>query len=108
MGGAEEDEEPSDEEIVKGRQDVSVVKDTREMFEAVEKKVAEWRRVERQVDEAATVVGGSAVGKASVGNLRGGGSSEDADELAGNGGDDIVGSVEQEATPEPKSKRRRR
>ena len=78
-----------EEEVVKGKQDVSVVKDTREMFEAVRKSVAEWSGVERAI------------------KLRGGGS-EDVDELAGTG-EEIVGSVEQqEVTPEPKSRKKRR
>jgi len=94
-----EDEDQGEEEVIKGKQDVSVVKDTREMFEAVEKKVAEWRSAERAAEE-----GGSS--KAAAGRLRGGGS-EEADELAGDG-ENVIGSVEQELTPEPKSKRRKR
>ena len=97
------DEEPEslgEEEIVDGKQDVSVVKDAREIFEAVEEKVAAWRSAEKPSE------GGSISAKGSLGRLRGGGS-EEADELAGNG-DDVLGSVEQEPTPEPRSKRRRR
>lgn len=94
-----EDEDEGEEEVIKGKQDVSVVKDTREMFEAVEKSVAEWRSAERAAEE-----GGAP--KTAAGRLRGGGS-EEVDELAGDG-DDVVGSVEQEVTPEPRSKRRRR
>lgn len=93
----EEEDDPSEEEVVKGKQDVSVIKDTREIFEAVEEKVTEWRRAEKAVDE-----GGGLAGR-----LRGGGS-EEVDELAGTGEDVVVGSVEQEATPEPRGKRRRR
>lgn len=98
-----EDEDQGEEEVSKGKQDVSVVKDTREMFEAVEKKVAEWRSAESAAEE-----GGAS--KTAIGRLRGGGS-EEADELAGDGdgdGDDVIGSVEQEPTPEPRSKRRKR
>lgn len=101
-----EDEDAADEGVTKGKMDVSVVKDAREMFEAVEKKVAEWRGAERAVEEVSS-------SKATPGRLRGGGSQEadEADELAGDGhgnGEDILGSVEQEDTPEPKVKRRRR
>ena len=95
----EEEEAPSEGEVINGKQDVSVVKDTREIFKAVEEKLAGWKSVERPADEG----GGTTKGP---GRLRGGGD-EEADELAGNE-EDIVGSVEQEATPEPRSKRRRR
>ena len=95
---SEEDEDPS-EEVINGKQDVSVVKDTREIFDAVEEKVAAWRSAEKPVDEGGTSAKGLA-------KLRDGGS-EEADELAG-AGEEVVGSVEQKATPEPRSKRRRR
>ena len=96
-----DDEDQGEDEVIKGKQDVSVVKDTREMFEAVEKKVAEWRSAERATEE-----GGAS--KAAIGRLRGGGS-EEVDELAGDGdGENVIGTVEQESTPEPKSKRRKR
>lgn len=96
-----DDEDQGEDEVIKGKQDVSVVKDTRDMFEVVEKKVAEWRSAERAAEEGGT-------SKTATGRLRGGGS-EEADELAGNGnGEDVIGSVEQELTPEPKSKRRKR
>lgn len=101
-----EDEDHDDEGITKGKMDVSVVKDTREMFEAVETKVTEWRGAERGVEEVSS-------SKGTPGRLRGGASQEadEADELAGDGngnGEDVLGSVEQEETPEPKAKRRRR
>lgn len=84
----EEDEDQSAEETVKGKEDVSVVKDTREMFRTVQHNVAEWMGAERTA------------------KLRGGGS-EEMDELAGTG-EEIVGSVEQDATPEPRGKRKKR
>ena len=86
----ESDEEQEEEEgVVKGKEDVSVVKDTREMFEAVRKSVAEWSGAERAV------------------NLRGGGS-EEMDELAGTG-EDVMGSVEMDVELEtgPRSRKRR-
>ena len=95
----EEDEDPSEEEVIDGKQDVSIVRDTREIFDAVEEKVAGWRSAERPADGEETPAKG-------LTRLRGGGS-EEADELAGNG-EEVVGSVEQEASPEPRSKRRRR
>ena len=96
----EEDEGQSEEEIVKGKQDVSVVKDTREIYDAVEEKVAQWRSAEKAAEE-----GGNSV-KGLDRRLRGGGS-EEVDELAGDG-EEVVGTVEKEPTPEPRSKRRKR
>lgn len=104
----DEDEAPSEEEVINGKQDVSVVKDTREIFEAVEEKVAGWRSAERAVEE------GGGFLKGPVARLRGG-ASEEVDELAG-GGEGVVGSVEGEGEGEvevevevePRGKRRRR
>ena len=96
----EEDEGQSEGEIVKGKQDVSVVKDTREIYDAVEEKVAQWRSAEKAAEE------GGNPAKGLDRRLRGGGS-EEVDELAGDG-EEVVGTVEKEPTPEPRSKRRKR
>ncbi|KAM0801516.1 hypothetical protein BDR22DRAFT_847733 [Usnea florida] len=95
----DEDREET-EEVIKGKQDVSVVKDTREMFEAVEKSVSDWRSAEKAAENG---------GKGTSGKLRGGGDEaevedEDVDELAG---EDVVGSVEVDEA-EKRTKRRRR
>ena len=93
---AEDQEEP--EEVIKGKQDVSVVKDTREMFENVEKSVSDWRNAERSAEDG---------GKGTVGKQRGGGDEaedEEVDELAG---EEVVGSVEVDEG-EKRAKRRRR
>lgn len=79
-----------------GEDDGGVVRDTREMFAAVEKSVAAWRAAERAAEEAA---GGRAAVPVSVGaaasRLRGGGGGEerekeedDQDELAGEEGEE--------------------
>ncbi|MCJ1297467.1 hypothetical protein MMC08_000253 [Hypocenomyce scalaris] len=62
---------------VGGEEEGGVVADTREMFEAVEKSVTNWRAAERAVEDT--------VGKGSVSRLRAPGEKEDdeADELAG-------------------------
>ena len=62
---------------VGGEEEGGVVADTREMFEAVEKSVTNWRAAERAVEDT--------VGKGSVSKLRAPGEKEDdeADELAG-------------------------
>lgn len=93
----DEDREET-EEVIKGKQDVSVVKDTREMFEAVERSVSDWRSAERAAEDG---------GKGIVGKVRGGGDEaedEEADELAG---EEVVGSVEVDEG-EKRMKRRRR
>ena len=95
----DEDREET-EEVIKGKQDVSVVKDTREMFETVEKSVSDWRSAEKAAEHG---------GKGTGGKLRGGGDEaevedEDVDELAG---EDVVGSVEVDEA-EKRTKRRRR
>ncbi|MCJ1464745.1 hypothetical protein MMC07_003358 [Pseudocyphellaria aurata] len=64
-----------------------VVKDTREMYDAVERSVAYWRAAERAVEDS-SIGGGGGVGSFKVGpmgRLRGGENEEDgeADELAG-------------------------
>ena len=101
----DDDNDSEEQEIVeKGKEDVSVVKDTREMFEAVEPRVSEWRSAERAAEEHP---------KGAVARLRGGsGVPEGVDEPARGEEEEVVGSVEQEqeqeATPEPRAKRRRR
>lgn len=98
---ADEDEEDEDEEVAeKGKEDVSVVKDAREMFSAVAPAISRWRSAES-----------AAEGGAGTGRLRGGdgGDENEEDEIAE---EDVIGSieeeVEQEPTPEPRAKRRRR
>ena len=85
------------EEIIKGKQDVSVVKDTREMYETVERSVSAWRNAERAAEDT---------GKETVKKQQGDGEAEDeeADELAG---EEVVGSVEVDEG-EKRAKRRRR
>ena len=89
------------EEVTKGKEDVSVVKDTREMFEAVERKVGEWRSAERAAEEVGA--------QGAMARLRGvgeGADDEEPDELAG---EEVVGSVEVDIdVGEPRVKRRRR
>ncbi len=105
---APDDEEgDEDEEVVeKGKEDVSVVKDTREMFSAVAPTVSRWRSAERAAEDDGKGLG--AAGKLRGGE--GGDEEEDGDELA----EEVLGSVEeeleveQEITPEPRAKRRRR
>ncbi|KAI9853482.1 MAG: hypothetical protein M1830_006666 [Pleopsidium flavum] len=93
--GAEE-QEPGDSEE-EGR----VVKDTREMFHAVEKSVSDWRAAERAAEDVG--------GRASISRLRGGGEEKDeddadADELAGDDGIEAKGDEDGQST----AKRRRR
>ena len=93
--GIEEGEDTSEEVVEKHKEDRSVVKDTREMFDHAALTMENWRSAERATE------GGR------VGRLRGGGEAEL--ELAGGGeGNEIVRSVEMEGTPEPKAKRRRK
>ena len=65
----------------------SVVKDTREMFEAVERGVADWRAAERAVEDLGPGTAASAAGsmKGPLARLRGAEKEEDGevDELAG-------------------------
>ncbi|KAK3173065.1 hypothetical protein OEA41_006394 [Lepraria neglecta] len=102
-GGADDDNDSEEQEVVeKGKEDVSVVKDAREMFEAVEPHISEWRNAERAAEEPPL--------KGPVARLRGGsGALEDVDEMAGEE-EEVLGTVEQETTPEPepRAKRRRR
>lgn len=100
-----DDEAADDDEEVaeKGKEDVSVVKDTREMFSAVAPTISRWRSAEKAAEN-------DGKGSGATGRLRGGsGADEEVDELAG---EEVVGSVEQEVeqetTPEPRAKRRRR
>lgn len=98
LGATFDEDREETEEVIKGKQDVSVVKDTREMFETVERSVSDWRSAERAVEEG---------GKGIVGKLRGGGDGtedEDVDELMG---EEVVGSVEVDEG-EKRAKRRRR
>lgn len=97
-GAVFDDDREETEEVIKGKQDVSVVKDTREMFETVERSVSEWRSAEKAAEDG---------GKGTVGKLRGGedeAEDEEADELAG---EEVVGSVEVDEG-EKRAKRRRR
>lgn len=100
-GSGDGEDEDEDREEDKGGKEVEedeggVVKDTREMYEAVERSVADWRAAERAVEDFGMGVsgGGGGVGGSSVGapfkgahlaRLRGGENEEDgeADELAG-------------------------
>lgn len=91
-GGAGRGQEVGDVEGGEdGEDDGGVVRDTREMFAAVEKSVAAWRAAERAAEEAA---GGRAVAPGPVpvaARLRGGSGGEereedDKDELAGDEG----------------------
>lgn len=98
LGATFDEDREETEEVIKGKQDVSVVKDTREMFKTIERSVGDWRSAERAAEEG---------GKGVVGKLRGGGDEaedEEVDELAG---EEVVGSVEVEES-EKKAKRRRR
>ena len=93
----DEDREET-EEVIKGKQDVSVVKDTREMFETVERNVSAWRKAERAAEDS---------GKGAIKKARGAADEaedEEADELAG---EEVVGSVELDEG-EKRAKRRRR
>lgn len=98
VGATYDEDREETEEVIKGKQDVSVVKDTREMFENVERSVSDWRSAEKAAEEG---------GKGTIGKLpRGGDGTEDeeADELAG---EEVVGSVEVDEG-EKRAKRRRR
>ena len=100
--GADYDEDREEtEEVIKGKQDVSVVKDTREMFETVERSVSDWRNAERAAED-----GGKGTVEATENPGGGGDEAEDeeADELAG---EELVGSVEVDEG-EKRAKRRRR
>ncbi|KAL8737148.1 MAG: hypothetical protein Q9181_001966 [Wetmoreana brouardii] len=71
-----EDEKDEDE----GEEEGGVVKDTREMFEDVEKVVEQWRAAERAAEEAAAMT----MGKVRGGELKDGEQEEEeVDELAG-------------------------
>ena len=100
VGGDYDEDREETEEVIKGKQDVSVVKDTREMFENVEKSVSDWRNAERAAEDG----GKGTVG--TTGKLGGGDEAEDeeTDELAG---EELVGSVEVDEG-EKRAKRRRR
>ena len=98
LGATYDEDREETEEVIKGKQDVSVVKDTREMFETVERSVSEWRNAERAAEDG---------GRGTVAKLRGGGEKaedEEADELAG---EEVMGSVEVDEG-EKRAKRRRR
>ena len=118
----EEAEDEEEAEIVeKGKEDVSVVKDTREMYEAVEPRVSEWRNAERAAEvgkgNAVRKRGGSGMGLDGVDEREEGRGEEGKGVGVGEGeeegvgeGDVVLGSVEVEeaVTPEPRAKRRRR
>lgn len=98
LGATVDEDREETEEVIKGKQDVSVVKDTRDMFETVEKSVGDWRSAERAAEDGV---------KGIIGKLRGGGDEakdEEVDELAG---EEVVGSVEVDEE-EKRPKRRRR
>ena len=98
LGATYDEDREETEEVIKGKQDVSVVKDTREMFDTVERSVSEWRNAERAAEDG---------GRETVAKLRGGGEEaedEEADELAG---DEVMGSVEVDEG-EKRAKRRKR
>ena len=91
--GAGDKEEAEMEEEEDEEEEGGVVKDTREMYEAVERSVSHWRAAERAVEDFAMVIGGPVGGvsgggtggfqKGSVARLRGGDKDEDGeDELA--------------------------
>ncbi|KAL8949901.1 MAG: hypothetical protein Q9222_004026 [Ikaeria aurantiellina] len=90
-GGEDDDDDDDDGDEEEG----GVVRDAREMFEDVERVVAEWRAAERAAEEAAAVT--------SAGIKRG--EEEEADELAGEDST-IIG--EEEGVGERAVKRRRR
>ncbi|KAL8834436.1 MAG: hypothetical protein Q9170_003758 [Blastenia crenularia] len=95
----DEEEEGDGDEDGREEEEGGVVKDTREMFEDVERVVAEWRAAEKAAEEAAARMG-TAVGKLRAGE------EEEADELAG---EDESGIVDEEvAGGERVGKRRRR
>lgn len=101
VGASHDEDREETDEVIKGKQDVSVVKDTREMFETVERSVSDWRNAERAAEDG----GKSTVG--TVGKLQGGedeAEDEEADELAR---EELVGSVEVDEG-EKRAKRRRR
>lgn len=95
--GDEMEEEES--EVDKEEEEGGVVRDAREMFEDVERVVAQWRAAEKAAEEAAAAKMGSGMGKANVGE------EEEADELAGEESGVVV---EEEVTVERAGKRRRR
>lgn len=94
--------EAGDAVLAEEEEEGGVVRDTREMFEDVERIVGQWRAAERAAEEAAILTGS---GKA--GRMRGGGEGEeeDADELAG---EESGLAVEEEEVGERAVKRRRR
>lgn len=98
LGATVDEDREETEEVIKGKQDVSVVKDTREMFETVERSVSDWRNAEKAAENG---------GKETIGRLRGGADEaedEEVDELAG---EEVVGSVEvDEGEKRPKRRRR--
>lgn len=98
LDDAYDDDREESEEVIKGKQDVSVVKDTREMFETVEKSVSEWRNAERAAEDGGK--GGAAKQRKGEEDAE----DEEADELAG---EEVVGSVEVDEG-EKRVKRRRR
>lgn len=98
IGATIDEDREETEEVIKGKQDVSVVKDTREMFETVERSVSDWRNAEKAAEQGEKEI---------AGKLRGGGDEaedEEVDELAG---EEVVGSVEvDEGEKRPKRRRR--
>ena len=101
-----DDEEAQD--VVKGKEDVSVVKDTREMFEAVERNVGEWRAAEKAAEDVGAAAAAMGVSKGTLARLRAGEGRDEDDEMDELAGEEVVGTVEEEVGTEPKPKRRRR
>ncbi|KAL2046907.1 hypothetical protein N7G274_000925 [Stereocaulon virgatum] len=104
----ENDDSDEQETVEKGKEDVSVVKDAREMFEAVEPRISDWRNVERAAEE--TTKGRLRAGSGALEDVEEGGGEEE-DEGTGEG-EEVLGTVEREPEPEPepepRAKRRRR
>ncbi|KAI4179307.1 MAG: hypothetical protein L6R41_007916 [Letrouitia leprolyta] len=98
-GSGDEAEEEEESEVEKEEEEGAVVRDTREMFEDVERVAAQWRAAEKAAEEAAAAKMGSGAGKGNVGE------EEEADELAGEESG-VVG--EEEVSVERAGKRRRR
>jgi len=98
---AETDQEGTEElELANNEEEEGrVVKDTREMFQAVEKSVSDWRAAERAAEDVA--------GRASISRLRGGAEEreeDDADELAGDDG--VEGKDDEDGQSTVKRRRR--
>ena len=104
----DEEETPEAEVVEKGKEDVSVVKDTREMFEAVEPRISEWRNAEKAAEEVKGTVA-RLKGESEMSGLDGVDESEEGAGDDDRDGEVVLGSVEvEEAVVEPKTKKWRR